>query len=117
MRGGALSVRVITISRSPASFISVSFFFASISVLPLASMGLLLFFELFDELVQFVEARIPELAIALEPDVKLLERLRAQLVKPLLCARLHLDQPRILEHAQVFADLRLIELEALPDLV
>ena len=82
-----------------------------------ATIGLLLLFELFDELVQFLEARIPELAIALEPVVQLAQRLRAQLVEPLLRARLHVDEPGLLQHAQVLRDLRLVELQALADVV
>ena len=56
--------------------------------------------ELADELVQFIEARIPQLAIALEPVVQFPERFRPQLVEALLGDRLHVDQPG-LQRAQM----------------
>src|SRR5688500_1918792 len=99
MRAGPLKVRVTTISRSPSSFIVVSFFMTR-SLSFLASIALLLFGELLDEPIELVEARIPEASIFLEPVVHLAERLRAQLVEPLLSARLHLDEARLLEHPQ-----------------
>src|SRR3954466_4662255 len=70
-------------------------------------MGLLLFLELLEELVHLVEARLPELAVAFHPLGELAQRLRAQLVQALLRARLHLDQPHLLEYPQVLGDLRL----------
>jgi hypothetical protein len=48
--------------------------------------------EFFDELVQFLEARVPELPVAFEPTVKLAKRLCAQLVEPLLSARLDVHE-------------------------
>jgi hypothetical protein len=64
-----------------------------------------------------LEAFIPQLAIALEPIVKLAQRLRAKLVEPLLGNRLHVDEARLFEHAQMLGDLRLVEIEALADVV
>jgi len=65
MRGGALKVRVMTISRSPSSCIVVRFPTAG-SLLLLVSIWLLLCLELVEELLQLVEARLPQLAIPLE---------------------------------------------------
>src|SRR5688500_9887027 len=116
MRAGPLNVRVTTISRSPSSSIEVRLINAA--SLPLfATTGFLLFIELCDELVEFLEAHIPDLAIALYPVVKLAQRLRAQLVDALLGARLHVHEPCFLQHAQMLRDLRLPELQALADVV
>src|SRR5262245_5781487 len=98
----------MTISRSPLSSIVV-WFIGAASLSFLAFIGLLLVFELFNELVQFLEALIPYSAIGLEPIMKFAKRLPAQLVKPLLGARLHVDHPGLLQYTQVLGDLRLVE--------
>src|SRR5262245_24157636 len=72
IRAGPLNVRVITTSRSDTRSIVVGFTVVD-SFFP-AAIRLLLVFELIDELVQFPEARIPELPIALEPVVEAAER-------------------------------------------
>src|ERR671924_2179430 len=61
MRAGALNVRVTTSSRSDFRSTVVRFFMGSLSFL--ASIGLLLLFQFFDDLVQLAEARVPQLAV------------------------------------------------------
>src|SRR5690242_11283082 len=105
MRAGARKVREITTAQSPSSSTEVSFSGGSFRFF--SAILLLLLHELLEELVHLVETRGPELAVALEPVVDLPERLGAELVEPLLRARLHVHQPGLLEHAQVLGDLRL----------
>src|SRR5262245_65630868 len=102
MCGGALKVRVMTSSRSDERSTEVGFMVGDSlpSLVSLAGIGRLLAAELADELVQFIEARIPELAIALEPVVQLPEGFRPQLVEALLGNRLHVDQPGRFQRAQ-----------------
>lgn len=76
LRADPLNVHLMTISRSDLSSIDVRLMVAG-SLPFFAIMGLLLVFELFDEPVQFLEARIPDLTIALEPMVKLAKGLCA----------------------------------------
>src|SRR5262245_57191199 len=65
MRAGASNVRVATSSRSDVRSTVVRFVMGSLSFR--AFIGLLLLFQLFDDPVQLAEARVPELAVALEP--------------------------------------------------
>src|SRR5262245_62310148 len=67
MRAGALKVRVTTISRSDFRSTVVRFFVAVRSFSVLASIDLLLLLQLLDDLIQRVEAFIPEPAEPLEP--------------------------------------------------
>src|SRR5262245_62851529 len=64
-RAGPLMVRVTTSSRSDFRSTFVKLFTGSPSLL--ASIGLLLPFQFFDNLVQFVEACVPQLAVPLDP--------------------------------------------------
>src|SRR5690348_6954578 len=64
-RAGALKVRVTTTSRS--DFLTTVVRLPGDSLLLPASIGLLLALHLFENLVQFVEARVPELVVALDP--------------------------------------------------
>src|SRR5262245_65111814 len=64
IRAGASIVRVTTSSRSDRSVV-VGCFTGVVSLAMLASIGLLLAFQLLDELVQLVEACGPELLVAL----------------------------------------------------
>src|SRR5688572_14838804 len=66
IRAGASIVRVMTSSRSSRSVVVVCFARVE-SLAVLASIDLLLTFQLLDELVQLVEACGPELLVALEP--------------------------------------------------
>src|SRR6188768_283265 len=72
-RAGPLKVRVTTTSRSDFRSTAVRFFMGARSLSPLASIGLLLPFQLFDNLVQLVEARGPELVVPFDPGRLLLE--------------------------------------------
>src|SRR5882757_4140730 len=67
MRAGPLKVRVKTSSRSDFRSTVVRFFMAVSSLSLLASIDLLLPFQFFDNLVQLVEACVPELAVPLDP--------------------------------------------------
>src|SRR5262252_8375820 len=67
MRAGPLKVRVTTISRSDFRSTVVRFFIGVASRSLLASIDLLLPFQFLDNLVQLVEACVPDLAIPLDP--------------------------------------------------
>src|SRR5262245_30733862 len=66
MRAGALKVRVTTSSRSDVRSAVVRFFMGVGSSL-FASIDFLLPFQFLDNLVQLVEACVPELAVPLDP--------------------------------------------------
>src|ERR1700722_15110841 len=117
IRAGALNVRVTTSSRSDRRS-TVVVFVATAGSLPFpTAMGLLLVLELFHELIQFLETFLPDAPVASEPAVHLPKRLRTQLVEALLGARLHVDQPRLFQHAQMLRDLRLVQMQAGADVV
>jgi hypothetical protein len=82
-------------------------------------MGFLLFLlrELFDEHVQFLEAFLPDAPVAFEPIVHLAKGSGAQLVEPLLRARLDIDEPGLFEHTQVLGDLRLVESKSIANVI
>src|SRR4029453_6140142 len=82
MRAGALKIRVTTISRSDFRSTVVPFFMGGSSLSLLASIDFLLPFQLFDNLVQFVEACVPELAVPLEPRRLFLQSPRAEPAGP-----------------------------------
>src|SRR5687767_11637274 len=63
MRAGPLKVRVTTTSRSDFRSTVVRFFIGVASLSLLASIDLLLSFQFLDNLVQLVEACVPELAV------------------------------------------------------
>src|SRR5262249_15023600 len=67
MRAGAFKVRVTTSSRSDVRSTVVRFFMGVDSLSLLASMDLLLAFQLLDNLVKLIEACLPELAVPLNP--------------------------------------------------
>src|SRR5438045_589783 len=95
--GGARKMRRMTSSRSDARSTRVAVL-VTFSFSLVAFIGFLLLLELDQELVQGLEARVPHLAVPLEPVVELAQGLRPQLVDSLLRARLDLHQPRLLEH-------------------
>src|SRR5207344_1363898 len=66
-RAGPLKVRVTTSSRSDFRSTVVRFFMGASSLSLLASIGLLLPFQFFDNFVQLVEACGPELVVPLDP--------------------------------------------------
>jgi len=74
-------------------------------------------FQFLDQSIELVEPRVPEIAVPFEPVVQPAERLRAQLVEPLLSPRLDLDQAGLFQDAQVLRDLRLIEPQPAADVV
>src|SRR5262245_66301067 len=67
MRAGPSKVRVTTTSRSDLRSTVVRFFIGMVSLSFLASIDLLLPFQILDNLVQLVEACVPALAIPLDP--------------------------------------------------
>src|SRR4029453_8227006 len=74
MRAGPLKVRVTTSSRSDFLSPAVRFFMAVVSLSLFASIDLLLPFQFLDNLVQLVEACVPELAVPLDPCRLFLQR-------------------------------------------
>src|SRR4029077_8504466 len=81
-RAGPLMVRVTTNSRADFRSTVVRFFMWVGSLSLAASIGLLLPVEFVDNLVQLVEACVPELAVPLEPRRLLLQSARAELAGP-----------------------------------
>src|SRR5262245_34029882 len=77
-RAGASKIRVTTSSRSDLRSTVVRFVMAVRSPSLLASIDLLLPFHFLDDLVQAVEARVPELAVPFEPCRLLLQPSRAE---------------------------------------
>src|SRR5918994_4537404 len=67
MRAGPLKVRVTTSSRSDFRSTVVRFFMGASSLSLLASIDFLLPFQFFNNLVQLVEACVPELAVPIDP--------------------------------------------------
>ena len=57
-------------------------------------------------LFQPIVARFLETAVGLQPGVERLERLAPQPVDALLGRRVHLDQPSVTQHAEMFGDLK-----------
>src|SRR5262245_7428387 len=82
MRGGPLKVRVTTSSRSDFRSTVVRFFIGVASLSLLASIDLLLPVQFLDNLVQLVEACVPELAIPFDPGRLFLQSARADLAGP-----------------------------------
>src|SRR5215217_7872326 len=78
MRAGPLTVRVTTSSRSDFRSTVVGFFPEAGSLCLPASIELLLLFSFLDNLVQLVEACVPELAVALDPRRLFLQPARAE---------------------------------------
>src|ERR687888_2038297 len=82
MRAGPLKVRVTTSSRSDVRSTVVRFFIGVTSLVLLASIDLLLPFQFLDNLVQFVEACVPELAVPLDPGRLFLQSERTEPAGP-----------------------------------
>src|SRR5262249_54109906 len=106
MRAGPLKVRVTTISRSDFRSTVVRFFVGVASLSLLASIGVLPSFQFLDNLVQFVEACVPELAVLLEPCRLFLQSARAQLAGPHAPDLLRRDEPGLLQDADVLLHAR-----------
>src|SRR5215813_11294861 len=93
MRAGPLKVRVTTSSRSDFRSTVVRFFMGVGSLSLLASIDLLLPFQLLDNLVQLVETCVPELAVPLDPCRLFLQSARADLAGPHAPDLLRGDEP------------------------
>src|SRR5262249_42297017 len=106
MRAGPLKVRMTTSSRSDFRSTVVRFFIGVASLSFLASIDLLLPFQLLDNLVQLVEACVPELAIPLDPGRLFLQSARADLAVPHAPDLLRGDEPDLLQDADVLLHAR-----------
>ena len=105
-RAGALKVRVTTSSRSDFRSTVVRFFMGVGSLSLLASIDLLLPFQFLDDLVQLVEACVPELAVPLDPRRLFLQPARAELAGPHAPDLLRGDEPGLLQDADVLLHAR-----------
>src|SRR5215470_16686447 len=106
MRAGPLKVRLTTSSRSDFRSTVVRFFIGVASLSLFASINLLLPFQLLDNLVQLVEACVPELAIPLDPGRLFLQSARAELAVPHAPDLLRGDEPGLLQDANVLLHAR-----------
>src|SRR5262245_10212315 len=106
MRAGPLNVLVTTSSRSDVRSTVVRFFIGVASFSLLASIGLLLPFQFLDDLVQLVEACVPELAIPLDPGRLFLQSARADLAGSHAPDLLGGDEPGLLQDADVLLHAR-----------
>src|ERR671912_1935819 len=106
MRAGPLKVRVTTSSRSDFRSTVVRFFVGVVSFSLLASIDLLLPFQFLDNLVQLVEACVPELAIPLDPGRLFLQSARADFAGPHAPDLLRGDEPGLLQDADVLLHAR-----------
>src|SRR6185503_17162217 len=106
MRAGPLKVRVTTSSRSDFRSTVVRFFMGLGSLSLLASIDLLLPFQFLNNLVQLVEACVPELAVPLDPCRLFLQSAQAELAGPHAPDLLRGDEPRLLQDANVLLHAR-----------
>src|SRR5512145_2888981 len=116
MRAGALKIRVTTISRSDFRSTVVPFFMGVGSLSLFASIDLLLPFQLFDNLVQFVEACVPELAVPLDPRRLVVQPERPQLAGPHATDLLGGDETGLLQNADVLLHARQGHVELLGEI-
>src|SRR5580698_3111150 len=100
-RAGPLKVRVTTSSRSDFRSTVVMFFTGVGSLSLLASIDLLLPFEFLDNLVQRVEACVPELAVPLDPCRLFIQSAQAELAGPHAPDLLRGDEPCLLQNADM----------------
>src|SRR6516162_2370031 len=101
MRAGPLMVRVTANSRSDFRSTVVRSFAGAGSVSLLAFIDPLLPFQFPDNLLQLVKARVPDLAVPLEPCHLLLQSARAELAGPHTPDLLRGDEPGPLQDADV----------------
>src|SRR4026207_661871 len=106
MRAGPLKVRVVTSSRSDFRSTVVRFFMGVGSLSLLASIDLLLAFQFLDNLVQLVEARVPELVVPLDPCRLFLQSAQAKLAGPHAPDLLRGDEPSLLQDADMLLHAR-----------
>src|ERR671911_1993837 len=105
-RAGPLKVRLTTSSRSDFRSTVVRFFISVASLSLLAFIDLLLPFQFLDNLVQLVEACVPELAIPLDPGRLFLQSARAELAGPHAPDLLRGDELGLLQDADVLPHAR-----------
>src|SRR4029079_18104079 len=113
MRAGPLMVRVTTSSRSDFRSAAVWVFMGAGSLSLLASIDLLLLFQFFDNLVQLVEACVPELAVPLDPCRLFLQSARAELAGPHAPDLVRGHEPSVLQDADVLLHARQRHVELL----
>src|SRR6516162_11793264 len=101
MRAGPLKVRVTTSSRSDLRSTVVRFFIGVASLSLLASIDLLLTFQVLDNPVQLVEACLPEPAVPLDPCRLFLQPARAEPAGPHASDFLGGDEPGLLQDTDV----------------
>src|SRR5580658_1527143 len=106
MRAGPLKVRVTTSSRSDFRSTVVRFFMGVSSLSLLASIDPLLPFQFLDNLVQLVEACVPELAVPLDPCRLFLQAAQAELAGPHAPDLLRGDEPRLFQDADMLLHAR-----------
>src|SRR5678816_2298026 len=106
MRAGPSKVRVTTSSRADFRSTVVRFLMKSASLSLLASIDLLLSFQLLDHLVQLVEAGAPELVVPLDPCRLFLQAAQAELAGPHAPDLLRGDEPRLLQDADMLLHAR-----------
>src|SRR5262245_12599657 len=106
MRAGPLKVRVTTSSRSDFRSTVVWFFIGVASLPLLASIDLLLPFQFVDNLVQLVEACVPELAVPLAPCRLFRQSAQAELAGPHAPHLRRGDEPGPLQDADVLLHAR-----------
>src|SRR6202453_2301886 len=106
MRAGPLKVRVTTSSRSVFRSTVVRFFMGVGSRSPLAAMDLLLPFQFLNNLVQLVEACVPALAVPLDPCRLFLQPAQAEPAGPHTPDLLRVDEPRLLQDADMLLHAR-----------
>src|SRR5512145_1784669 len=99
MRAGPLIVAVTTSSRADFRSDVVRFFMVVGSLAVLAFIAFLLAFQLFDHLLQFIEARVPKPAVPLDPRRLVLQPARAQPASPHPAHLLGRDETRLLQDA------------------
>src|SRR5450432_2652792 len=105
-RAGPLKVRVTTSSRSDFRS-TVVWFFTGVGSLPLlASIDLLLPFQFLDNLVELVEACVPELAVPPDPCPLFLQSAQAELAGPHAPDLPRGDEPRLLQDADMLLHAR-----------
>src|SRR5689334_13369356 len=105
-RAGPLKVRVTTSSRSDFRSTVVRFFMGAGSLSLLASIDLLLSFQFLDNVVQPVEARVPELAVPLDPCRIFLQSAQAEPAGPHAPDLRRGDEHRLLQDAHVLPHAR-----------
>src|SRR5215813_1359416 len=101
MRAVALKVRVTTSSRADFRSTVVRVFTGVASLSLFASIDLLLAFQFLDNLVQLVEAHVPQLAVPLDPRRLFLQSAQAELAGPHASDLLCDDEPRLLQDADM----------------